>query len=170
MKFDNLQGSAAAKTEPVGIHYGIFYSNFGVSQPGIDGESFTGVMPHTNPNDAIGFTSGASSLSIAYPSSKVKSFALKSLYYGCNTALQQGEVETAVGCSITVTGYKAGSTKPAATQTFQFTPAQPIDLQNAPTLGTFSSAFQGLEYANFTFTPSTLVVLVIDNVVGSTQS
>lgn len=127
-------------------------------------------MPHTNPNDAIGFTSGASSLSIAYAGSKVKSFALKSLYYGCNTALQQGEVETAIACNITVAGYKAGSTKPAATQTFQFKPAQPVDLQNAPTFGTCLSAFQGLEYANFTFTPSTLVVFIMDNLVGSTQS
>lgn len=124
-------------------------------------------MPHSNPNIAL--ASGASSLSVAYSDSKVKSFALDSLYYGCNTGLEQGEVETAVACTITVTAYRAGSTKPAATETFEFTPAQPIDLMNAPTFGTFSSGFQGLEYANITFTPST-AVLLFDNLVGYTES
>ena len=127
-------------------------------------------MPHSDPNFAIGTASGASSLSIAYAGSKIKSFALDSYYYGCATGLLQGEVEAAVKCSITVTGYKAGSTTPAATQTFDFTPAQPVDLMNALAFGTFSQAFQGLQYANFTFTPSTLVVFAIDNLVGSTQS
>ena len=127
-------------------------------------------MPHPYPNFAVGTASGASSLSIAYAGSKIKSFALDSYYYGCGTGLVQGEVEAAVNCSITVTGYKAGSTTPAATQTFDFTPAQPVDLMNALAFGTFSHAFQGLQYANFTFTHSTLVVFIIDNLIGSTQS
>lgn len=127
-------------------------------------------MPHSDPNFAIGTASGASSLSIAYAGSEIKSFALDSWYYGCATGLLQGEVEAAVNCSITATGYKAGSTTPAVTQTFDFTPAQPVDLMNALAFGTFSHAFQGLQYANFTFTPSNLVVFAIDNLVGSTQS
>ena len=127
-------------------------------------------MPQSDPNFAVGTASGASSLSIAYAGSTIKSFALDSYSYGCATGLVQGEVEAAVKCSITVTGYKAGSTTPAATQTFDFTPAQPVDLMNPLSFGTFTNAFKGLEHVNFTFTPSNLVVVVIDNLVGSTLS
>ena len=169
-QFDNLQGSASARIDPVGIYYGISYNNFGVSQPGVANESLSGVIPHSDPNFAAGFVSGASSLSIAYAGSNIKSFALDNFYYGCATALLQGEIEAAVNCSITVTGYKAGSTEPAATQTFGFTPDEPVDFMNALAFGTFDSGFQGLEYANFTFRPSTLVVVLVDNVVGYTQS
>lgn len=158
------------RLNPVGTYYGISYADFGVGLPGIANQSLTGVMPHSNPKYGVGFDSGTSSLSIVYPGSKVKSFGLSSFWYGCNTALRQSDVEDAVACNINVTGYKAKSTKPAATQSFHFTPAEPIDLQNAPTFGMFSSDFQGLEYANFTFTPSTLVALIVDNIVGSTQS
>lgn len=158
------------RLNPVGIYYGVSFADFGVGLPGIANESLSGVMPHSNPQYGVGFDSGASSLSIVYPSSKVKSFGLNSFWYGCNTALRQSDAETAVACNINVTGYKAKSTKPAATQSFQFTPAQPIDLQNAPTFGRFSSKFQGLEYANFTFTPSTLVALIVDNIIGTTES
>lgn len=127
-------------------------------------------MPHSNLNIAIGITSGVSSLSITYPGSKIKSFGLNSFYYGCNTALKQGEAETAVACNITAKRYKAGSAKAVATQIFKITPAQPVDIMNAPTFGTFSSAFQGMQHVNFTFAPSTLVVILFDNLLGSTQS
>ena len=153
----------------MGIYKGISYTDFGVSTPGLLNETLA-VSPESDPNIAVGFTSGASSLSIAYPGSKFKSFGLNSFYYGCNTALGQGEAETAVDCNITVLGYKAGSTKPVANQTFEFNPFLLGILASPPSFGTFEAQFQGLEYANFTFSPSTLTVFLVDNLVGSTVS
>ena len=153
----------------MGIYKGISYTDFGVSRPGLLNTTVA-IHPESDPNIAIEFSSGASSLSIAYPGSKVKSFGLNSFYYGCNTDLKQGEAETAEPCNITVLGYKAGSTKPVASQTFEFNPSLLGGINSPPAFGVFSSKFQGLEYANFTFTPSTLVALLVDNLVGSTVS
>ena len=158
-----------AGTSPLGIYEGLSYQDFSVSDPGLANESLA-VAPESRPNIAIGLTSGASSVSIAYPGSKVKNFGLDNFYYGCNTALKNGEAEVAVSCNITVLGYKAGSTKPVASQTFEFNPSLLGILASPPAFGMFSSKFQGLKYANFTITPSTLVVFLIDNLVGSTVS
>ena len=168
-QYDDLRGSALARTDPVGIYKGISYMDFGVSNPGLANTTLA-VSPESKPNRAVGFTSGASSLSVAYHGSKAKSFGLDSLFYGCETGLAQGEAETAVACNITVTGYKERSKKPVATETFEFNPSRLGILGTAPSYGIFSSLFQGLEYANVTFTPSTLVVVIVDNLIGSTVS
>ena len=153
----------------MGIYKGISYTDFGVSTPGLLNETLA-ISPESDPNFAVGFTSGASSLSIAYSGSKIKSFGLNSFYYGCATALGQGEAETAEPCNITVLGYRAGSTKTVANQTFEFNPSLLGILASPPAFGVFSSKFQGLKYANFTFAPSTLTVFIVDNLVGSTVS
>lgn len=153
----------------IGVYQNILYSGLGVAEVAIDGESLSGVMPHSNDNAAINLVNNPS-LSVAYPGSTTNSFALESVYYGCTTQLENGVVEDAVACKITFTGYKAGSATPVVTQTFTFTPAQPVDVQNAPTFGTFSSGFQGLQYANITFEPELLTDFQLDNLVGTTTS
>lgn len=96
--------------------------------------------------------------------------ALTSYYYGCTTAGFNNVADAAVPCNITATGYKAGSAKVAAKQTFEFVPAEPVDVQNPPTLGSFESTFQGLQNVTFAFEPAGTAVLLIDDLVGSVQT
>ena len=82
----------------------------------------------------------------------------------------QGAVSIAVACNITATGYKAGSSSPYTTQTFKFIPEEPVDVMNPLTLGTFSAKFQTLQKVTFAVEPSVGAGVLIDNLVGSTQS
>lgn len=109
-------------------------------------------------------------MTISYSGSTIKSLALSSFYYGCNAALGQGVVDFATTCTITATGYRAGSNTAAANQEFSFTPAQPLDVMNAPSFGQFSSEFQGLETVAFVVAPATTATGVLDDIVGSLTS
>ena len=111
-------------------------------------------------------------LTTLYPGSKTKSFSLSSFYYGCDAVLDNGAVSIAVGCKITVTGYRAGSSAPYTTQTFVFTPEEAVNLMNPLTFGKFSTNFQNLVNATFTAEPTSLLDagVSIDDVVGSTVS
>ena len=117
------------------------------------------------PNQAA-VLSNPGNLTSLYTGSKVKSFTLNSFYYGCGVRLQQAAAEPAAACTVTVSGYAAASSAAVATQIFQFTPAEPLDFMNAPTLGIFNSDFTNLVKVSFEYTPSSTVLLLLDNVVG----
>ena len=157
---------------PVGIYKGISYENFDVASANILNESASGIIPHSDPNVAIAITIASTppTLTALYSGSKTKTFSLSSFYYGCTAETAQGAVSIAVPCNITVTGYKAGSSSPYAAQTFKFVPEEPVDVMNPLTLGTFSTKFQTLQNVTFAVEPSLLTGLLIDNLVGSTQS
>lgn len=104
-------------------------------------------------------------MTISYPGSKVKSFALASTYYGCETNLGQAAASVPVACNITATGYKAGSSKPAAVQVFEFLPAEGTTAPLA--FGKFAAAFQGLETVDYAQSPATLTEFILDNVAGT---
>ena len=104
-------------------------------------------------------------MTVSYPSSKVKSFALSSLYYGCQTNLAQAAASDPVACDITATGYKGGSSKPVAVQKFAFAPAKGLMAPLA--FGKFEAAFQGLETVTYVQSPATLTEFILDNVVGT---
>ena len=159
---------------PVGVYKGIYFENFDVASEGVLNESTAGLIAHSKPNVAISLASSSIKyqLTTLYPGSKTKSLSLSSFYYGCSAATAQGAVSVAVPCTITVTGYRAGSSAPYTSQTFDFTPEQAVDLMNPLTFGKFSTKFQNLVNVTFageaTSFPDTGVS--IDDIVGSTQS
>ncbi|KAL6715606.1 hypothetical protein ACLMJK_006567 [Lecanora helva] len=158
-----------SRLSPVGIYQGLSYQGINVNQPGLLNETFNGVMPESFPNQAA-VLSDPGNITSVYPGSKTKSFTVNSFYYGCGLKLQQAALEPAAACSVTVTGYAAGSGKVVATQEFRFTPAEVVDLMNPPTLGTLNSKFTGLEKVSFKYAPSATVLLLLDNIIGSTTS
>ena len=101
-------------------------------------------------------------MTISYPDSDIESFALASFYYGC---LITGKISLPVPCTITVTGYGAGSSEPVAVQTFTFSPAAgwvvPL------TFGVFGPAFQGLQHVTYVQSPAAGTEFVVDNIVGA---
>ena len=63
---------------------------------------------------------------------------------------------------------KAGSAKVAIMHTFEFEPAEVVDLRSELTLGSFfSSEVQGLQNVSFWYQPAGVVVLSIDDSGGS---
>ena len=154
---------------PVGVYKGISYGNFLVASISTLNESAEGVTPHSNPNVALG--NASTSLTAVFTGSKTKSFSLSSYYYGCVEGIPEGVVTVAVACTITVSGYKAGSSSPFTSQTFKFTPQQVVDLMNPPVLGTFSSKFTNLQRVTLAVqSAATPVALIVDNLVGTTTS
>ena len=63
-------------------------------------------------------------------------------------------ISFAVAYNITAIGYKPSFTKLAAGQTFEFTPAVPIELMNAPIFRMFSTEFQDLQSVTLTTEPT----------------
>ena len=104
-------------------------------------------------------------MTISYSGSKVKSFALSSFYYGCQTNLAQAAASVPVACNVTATGYKAGSSKAVAVQEFAFSPAEGLMAPLA--LGKLETAFQGLENVTYAQSPATLTEFLLDTIVGT---
>ena len=164
-QFDTLPAiPEEGRLSPVGVYLNISYTNFDVSQPAVE---VSGLTPQSKPNFVFGVGSASSpmGMTISYSGSKVKSFALSSFYYGCQTDLGQAAAEVPVACNVTATGYKAGSSKPVAVQTFPFTPAKGLIAPLA--FGKFEAAFQGLENVTYAQSPATLTELILDTIVGT---
>ena len=157
----------------MGVYKNLNFTNFNLNAPVLN-ESAGGVLYHSGPNDAFGNLGELGAMvpivSTAYTGSKVKSFSVNSFYYGCYLQAAQGEVAPAEACTITIAGYKAGASSPAATQAFAFTPEEAVDVQSPPTFGVFSSKFSGLQRITFAVSPTPRIGFIIDNLVGSTVS
>ncbi len=54
-------------------------------------------------------------------------------------------------------------------KTFEFIPAQVVDLQNAPTFGTFNKTFGNLVNVSFSYAPALAAVLLLDNIQGKSS-
>lgn len=139
---------------------GFSFADFDLAQPDIQ---LAGLIPESEPNFA--FATGAGAMTVSYPGSTVKSFALTSLNYGCKADLGQGLVSPPVSCTIKATGYGAGSSTPVVNQDFDFSPAAglvvPMDF------GRFEAGFTGLENVTYAVeTPATGVNMYLDNIVG----
>lgn len=91
---------------------------------------------------------------------------LNTWYYGCGTRSFQAALSRAAACNITVKGYAAGSTTAVAQQKFEFKPAQLVDLQNAPTLGTFNRMFTNVVKVEIYYEPALTVIALVDNLLG----
>ena len=107
-------------------------------------------------------------MTIAFAGSEAKSFALTSLFYGCETNLAQSAASDPIACTITASGYKAGSSKAVAVQAFSFSPAKGLTAPMA--FGTFSKAFKGLESVTYVQSPATGTEFILDNIVGTLSS
>ena len=105
-------------------------------------------------------------LTVAYSGSTVKSFTLESFYYACEIS-GQGAANAAAPCTFTVTGYKALSNTPVASQSFDFEPSEAVDVMQPMYQAMLNSGFQQpLETVVFTVTTPLLVTLLMDNVNG----
>ena len=149
----------------MGIYLNISFPSFDLAVPTVE---LSGVPPESKPNNAfgVGTASSPSEMTISYPGSKVKSLALTSTYYGCTAKLVQAAASLPKNCTITATGYKAGSSKAVAVKVFTYT--VPEGALTAPmSFDTFGSAFTGLETVTYTPSSATDTVLLLDNVVGT---
>ena len=165
LQFDTLPAiPAEGRLNPVGIYLNISFPSFDVGDPAI---TVAGIPPESKPNYAFGVGSASSpaEMTISYPESKVKSLSLTSTYYGCEANLDQSTASIPQNCTITATGYKAGSSKAAALEVFTYT--VPKGVLTAPmAFGTFGSAFRGLQTVTFVTSPAG-TGCHLDNVVGS---
>ena len=152
---------------PVGIYLNISYTavNFLQFDTADDG-----LIPQSTPNYAYGAGSSTNpaAMSVLYRRSTVKSFGLTSFYYGCATIPPRGTASLPVRCSITATGYAAGSAEPVAVQEFDFAPAGGWEAPLA--LGQFESSFQGLEHVTYVQSPAAGTQFFLDNIVGSLET
>ncbi|MDI1490344.1 MAG: hypothetical protein OHK93_001544 [Ramalina farinacea] len=161
------------RINPVGTYHGKDYTGFDALQPGIPGViTLDGVAPETPPNQAVaGIMAGVvSAIAIA---EGTKSFALSSFYYGCATQTDQGLIELATACNITVTGYgsTAAGAKPVVSQVFDFKPVEDLEVQQAPFLGNFGPRFTNLAKATFVQSPGTpTTVMLLDEIIGSNET
>ena len=149
----------------MGIYLNISFQSFDIGDPAI---SLAGVPPESKPNYAFGAGSASSpsEMTISYLGSKVKSFALTSTYFGCETVSDQSVVSDPLNCTITATGYKAGSSKAVALEVFTYTVPEVV-LMTPMKFGTFGSAFTDLQTVTFTPSPATGTNFHLDNVVGT---
>ena len=149
----------------MGTYLNISFPSFDISDPAI---AAAGVPPKSKPNYVFGAGTASSpaEMTISYPGSKVKSFALKSTYYGCEDNLGQSAASLPKNCTITATGYKAGSSKAVALEVFTYT--VPEGVLTAPmAFGTFGPAFTGLQTVTFAPTPATGTDFLLDNIFGT---
>ena len=153
---------------PVGNYEGITYQNFFVAQFSeveLLNQTFAGVKPHSDPNVALAITPPFS----LTPGPTIKSFSLKSVWYGCDVPTQQGLVALAAACNITATGFRAGSSSPVVTQVFNFSPSKIVSFSSPPAFGTFVPQFKDLGKVSLTVEPAGFVFF-FDNLIGSTIS
>ena len=142
----------------------ISYDNFDLSNPLL---ALAGLFPQSKPIYIFGAGTSASPAKMAtsYDGSKIKSFALESLYYGCQTNLGQAEASLPEACTITATGYRAG--KAVAVQKFSFTPTNKVKAPLA--FGKFTSAFNNLQTVTYAI-PEEDLEFLLDTIVGTKQS
>lgn len=112
-------------------------------------------------------------MTVLYQGSELSSFALSSLHYGCSTTLAGSAASLPVPCTITATGYSAGSLEsgtlePVAVQEFVFSPAAAWRVPLA--FGRFDGAFQGLERVTYVQSPAAGTEFFLDNIVGTVSS
>ncbi len=161
--------------------------NFFAAQPGALNESASGLLPHcmwqhtlsshcptiylihvstiARPNYAL-LGQSPGTLTVAYPGSTVKTLTVKTFYYGCELALPEGAVDTSTTCTVTVTGYKAGKSRPVVTQSFAFTAAQVVDLAQPMDMATLSSGFQNLHSIQIAVSSPMTTSLLMDDLTG----
>ena len=106
------------------------------------------IRPATPNNYAIAYNYRIAGITAIYPGSKVRSFALKSLYYACNQGVPQAE------CDITISGYGAyvkDGTSKVVTKTVAYPalvpPVDPATLTMKQV--TFGKEWDGLQSVNF---------------------
>ena len=152
----------------MGIYLNISFPSFDLSDPAI---AVAGVPPESKPNYVFGAGTASSpaEMTISYTGSKVKSFALTSTYYGCQTNLAQAAASVPQNCTITATGYKKGSSKAVALEVFTYT--VPEGALTAPlAFGKFGAAFTGLQTVTYAQSPATGTEFLLDNIVGTKET
>ena len=148
----------------MGTYQDISYPNFDLSNPLL---AVAGVLPQGKIYIfGAGSSASPAAVTTSYTGSEVTSFALESLYYGCQTNLGQAAASIPVKCTITATGYRAG--KVVALQEFSFTPAKGLQVPLA--FGKFTSAFNNLQTVTYAQSPATGTEFLLDTIVGTKQS
>ncbi|KAI9820481.1 MAG: hypothetical protein M1826_000880 [Phylliscum demangeonii] len=109
------------------------------------------LLPHSSPNYAgTGFRGQTldgeiPTIDFAYPGSTLKSFDLQSFYFGC-TQNSQASAVAAIGCTVQVTGTKAGSGATVGPELINFAPTGAV----AGTGASLQSAMAWASFSHFT--------------------
>jgi hypothetical protein len=96
-------------------------------------------------------------LTVNYPNSIIKSFSMKSFYFGCAMNLLNGGAAVPTACIITFTGYKGSDNSVSDSQQvcsreFQYNPSSALGPQEM----SFSQTIVGcteIQFGIFTFSP-----------------
>ncbi|MDI1484890.1 MAG: nucleolar DEAD-box protein required for synthesis of 60S ribosomal subunit [Ramalina farinacea] len=163
--FENLPAlPEEGRLSPVGTYMDISYPNFDLSNPLL---AVAGLLPQGKIYIfGAGSSASPAEMTTSYTGSKIKSIALESLYYGCQTNLGQAAASLPVACTITATGYRNGAV--VAVQEFQFTPTNKVKAPLA--FGKFKSAFTNLQTVTYNQSPATGTEFLLDTIVGTKQT
>ncbi|KAI9829910.1 MAG: hypothetical protein M1826_005332 [Phylliscum demangeonii] len=142
-QFDDLAPSVGQNAVPLpyqSLRFGTF--NYHTYNPTIDN-----LQPRSSPNYAFSgprtqATAGQiPTIDFAYPGATLKSFDVKSFYYGC-AAPTQVSTTVVLACTIQVTGTKAGTGAKVGPKLLNFAPPS--------VAGTGVATQSGLAFASFT--------------------
>ncbi|KAI9830459.1 MAG: hypothetical protein M1826_004696 [Phylliscum demangeonii] len=139
--------------------------NVGPTQPNVES-----LQPQSPPHCAItsvrGQTLAGSNpmISTAYPGSTVKSFDLLSFYFGC-TVNSQLTVAGAIGCTLQVTGTKAGTGETVGPEFVNFAPANAV----AGTGISLQSPMASASFWDLTGLSSVTLLVVLSSIPAAAQ-
>lgn len=121
-----------------------------------------GVAPHSPPNNILGVQSsnGTPSVTVATP---YKTFSLESFWFGCDADLQQGSVNVAKQCTLTVAAFQKANDQEIATASYTFTPPENPVTQPPMVQAVLPNEFEGASMVTFIQSDSTLTGFGIDN-------
>ena len=170
-QFDNITViPEVSALNAVGVYDGVQFNGFDASEPGVGGVALDGIVPHSKP---IHIVSGIenqllapANLTVAYAKSPYKALTVSSFWFGCSANLIQGVVTPAVACTLTVSGFRAGSTTPVASQGFVFDPVVSNILTNQPVKFTLGPQLAGVQTLRFVQADAATSVMFLDDIKG----
>lgn len=158
---------------PVGVYDSLFYQSFVVNNPKPAGLGVQSLIPASPPNVILTAfeqqdVTGTPMLTVFYPGSKVKSFILRSFYFGCAVNAGADVADTATQCTILVGGFK--SNQEVAVTSYTFTPPTVVDLDAPMIKAVLPDDFNLLQNVTIIQIDPTLQVLNLDNITYTTTS
>lgn len=125
---------------------------------------------------------GTPMLTTNYANSKIASFSLENLYFGCTTQLANGATALPSACNVQITGYRGSdnsvsNAQQVCSKQLQYNPSTTLGAQQMAFSGNIFSACKDIQFAVVTFSPpggaaatAPLVGLLIDDVKYSTKA
>ncbi len=92
-----------------------------------------------------------------------KTFSLKSFYFGCDADLDQGLVNQAVQCTITLAAFKKASNQEVAVASFTFTPPANLVTQVPMIQAVLPNGFENVYNVTIVTNNPSVIVFGVDN-------